>query len=181
MTFSENPHGLGFASPFSGEWDPPFAVYDETGTVINLHAGRQVRSCNRPPRRRSRRSPHFPPQPYRGALGLNLRAQTVKSPGLQTVTSEAGVARVALVADRLASGYRRRESCASTWQNSDPTFLEVMHRNFCFTSIDDPSAFHNRDIIGADKVMLESHYPHADSILPDTQSVFAAKLAQPAR
>jgi len=177
VTFSENPHGLGFASLYSGEWDPFFAACEETGTVINLHVGSSgaIRQPS-PETPIAAVTALFPLSGIEALYDWIFARIPVRFPGLRIVTSEAGVAWVPLVADRLASVYRRRESYAPTWQDSDPTFLEVMHRNFYFTSIDDPSAFHNLDIIGPDKVMLESDYPHADSTWPDTQTIFADEL-----
>ena len=177
VTFSENPHGLGFASLYSGHWDPFFQACQETETVINLHVGSSG-SIRQP-------SPETPIAAVTALFPLSgiealydwiFARVPVRFPDLRIVTSEAGVAWVPLVADRLASVYRRRESYAPDWLDSDPTFLEVMHRNFYFTSIDDPSAFHNLDVIGADKIMLESDYPHADSTWPDTQAVFRSEM-----
>jgi predicted TIM-barrel fold metal-dependent hydrolase len=177
VSFSENPHGLGFPSLYSGEWDPFFAACEETGTVINLHVGSSG-SIRQP-------SPETPIAAVTALFPLSgiealydwiFARIPVRFPGLRIVTSEAGVTWVPLVIDRLNSVYRRRRSYAPQWQDSDPTFLEVMHRNFYFTSIDDPSAFKNLDIIGAHKVMLESDYPHADSSWPDTQSLIRGEL-----
>ncbi|MFV0463095.1 MAG: amidohydrolase family protein [Nostocoides sp.] len=178
VTFSENPHGLGFASLYSEEWDPFFAACEETGTIINLHVGSSG-SVRQP-------SPETPVAAVTALFPLSgiealydwiFARIPVRFPGLRIVTSEAGVAWVPLVVDRLGTLYRRRVSYSPGWQDSDPTFLEVMHRNFYFTSIDDPSAFRNLDIIGTDKVMLESDYPHADGTWPDTQSLLRRELA----
>jgi hypothetical protein len=44
-------------------------------------------------------------------------------------------------------------------------------------SIDDPSAFGALDAIGAERILVESDYPHADSTWPDTQEVVARNVA----
>jgi len=54
---------------------------------------------------------------------------------------------------------------------------EVLRRNFWFCSIDDPHAFGALDAIGADRILVESDYPHADSTWPDTQQVVARNVA----
>ena len=177
VTFSENPHGLGLASLYSGEWDPFFAACEETGTVINLHVGSSgaVRQPS-PETPIAAVTALFPLSGIEAIYDWIFARIPVRFPGLRIVTSEAGATWVPLVIDRLSSVYRRRASYAPGWKDSDPTFLDVLHRNFYFTSIDDPSAFRNLDIIGEDKVMLESDYPHADSSWPDTQELFRSEL-----
>ena len=178
VTFSENPHGLGFASLYSGDWDKFFATCEDTGTVVNLHVG-----SSGTVRQPSPESPVaavtalFPLSGIEAVYDWIFSRIPIKFPKLRIVTSEAGVAWVPLVIDRLHSVYRRRTSYAPGWGDNDPSFVEVMHRNFFFTSIDDPSAFHNLDIIGADKIMLESDYPHCDSTWPNTQGLFKKELS----
>ena len=53
----------------------------------------------------------------------------------------------------------------------------MLRRNFWFCSIDDPSAFGALDAIGAERILIESDYPHADSTWPDTQEVVARNVA----
>ena len=48
---------------------------------------------------------------------------------------------------------------------------EVLHRNFWFCTIDDPSTIDTRHRIGIDHIMVEVDYPHGDSTWPDTQAV----------
>ncbi len=51
-----------------------------------------------------------------------------------------------------------------------------MHRNFWFTSVEDPSAFQLLSVIGEDHVMIEVDYPHVDSTWPDTQALIRGEL-----
>ena len=62
------------------------------------------------------------------------------------------------------------------WSATDPHPVELLHRNFWFTSIEDPSAFRMLDLIGEDRVMVETDYPHADSSWPDTQALIRQQL-----
>ena len=63
-----------------------------------------------------------------------------------------------------------------SWK-SDLLPSEVLRRNFWFCSIDDPTAFGTLDAIGAERILIESDYPHADSTWPDTQHVVARNVA----
>ena len=49
----------------------------------------------------------------------------------------------------------------------------MLHRNFWFSTIDDPSTLCTRDTIGVENITFESDYPHGDGTWPDTQQVFA--------
>jgi hypothetical protein len=64
----------------------------------------------------------------------------------------------------------------STWTGSDVSPREAFLRNFWFTAYYDPSALRLLDVIGVDKVMYESDYPHADSSWPDTQMSLAEQF-----
>jgi hypothetical protein len=60
---------------------------------------------------------------------------------------------------------------------TDLSPVDVIHRNFWFCTIDDPSTLGARDRIGIDHIMLEVDYPHADSTWPDSQRYFTERLA----
>jgi Amidohydrolase len=56
----------------------------------------------------------------------------------------------------------------------------VLHRNFWFCSLDDPSTLPALGRIGADRVMIETDYPHSDSTWPTTQALLRARFSDPA-
>ena len=55
--------------------------------------------------------------------------------------------------------------------------MELVRRNFVFTSIEDPVAFRMLDIIGEETVMVETDYPHFDSTWPHSQQMIRSELA----
>jgi predicted TIM-barrel fold metal-dependent hydrolase len=176
VTFPETPDRLGFASIHSGAWDPFFAVCEETGTVVSLHVGSSG-WVQRP-------SPESPVEvavalfPISGVSALVdwLYARIpLRFPQIKIVLSEAGVSWVPMLLERFEHTYRQLDA-AGTWSSSDPHPNEVVHRNFWFSSIEDPSAFRMLDLIGDDRVIIESDYPHADSTWPDTQHVLRSQL-----
>jgi predicted TIM-barrel fold metal-dependent hydrolase len=174
VSFSENPELLGFPHLYSEHWDPFFAACDDTGTVVNLHVGSSgaiVRPSSVSPSEVS-----FALFPLNGVLALVdwvFAKIPVRFPQLRIVLSEAGVSWVPMVLERLARSRRQMES-STTWSATDPDPVEVVRRNFWFTSIEEPSAFRLLDLIGSDRVMVEADYPHADSSWPDTQGVLRA-------
>jgi predicted TIM-barrel fold metal-dependent hydrolase len=94
----------------------------------------------------------------------------VRYPDVKIAMSEGGIGWVAMLHDRLEnlverSGYGRKFA-------SDMTPADVLHRNFWFCTIDDPSSLATLDTIGVDRVMFETDYPHGDGTWPDSQTVF---------
>ncbi len=177
VSFSESPAALGYPSIHTGYWDPFLAACEETGTVVNLHVGS---SGNIP--RPSPDSPGacmvalFPVNGIEAIVDWIFSRIPLRFPDLKIALSEAGVSWVPMVIERLRRAYRQRE-VSGDWGESDPDPVEVLHRNFWFTSIEDPSAFRNLDVIGVDRVMLEVDYPHTDSTWPDSQALFKSEMA----
>jgi predicted TIM-barrel fold metal-dependent hydrolase len=176
VTFPESPDRLGFRSIYSKDWDPFFHACEETETVINLHVGSSGLVA-----RPSADSPVdvavalFPVNGVMALVDWLYARIPINFPGIKVALSEAGVSWVPMMNERLARAYRHVESSA-VWSTSDPHPNDLIRRNFWFTSIEDPSAFHSLDLIGEDRVILESDYPHQDSTWPDTQALIASDL-----
>jgi predicted TIM-barrel fold metal-dependent hydrolase len=177
VSFSENPEALGLHNLYSGYWDPFFRACEETETVINLHVGSSG-TVMRP----SSDSPNevtvalFPLNGMIALVDWIYARVPLKFPGIKIALSEAGASWVPMIQERLHRAYRQREA-SSTWQPSDPDPMDLVRRNFWFTSIEDPSAFEQLDLIGKDRVMVECDYPHRDSSWPDTQALLQRDLA----
>jgi predicted TIM-barrel fold metal-dependent hydrolase len=176
VSFSENPCELGFPTLHSGYWDPFFAACSDTDTVINLHVGSSG-SISRP-------EPDSPPMVLVALLPVNgimavvdwiYGKVPVRFPTIKIALSEAGVSWVPAVTEWLSRSFSKRDQ-SLTWGTADPHPVELLRRNFWFTSIEDPSAFRMLDVIGDDRVMVEVDYPHADSSWPDSQAVFRAQF-----
>jgi len=176
VSFSENPSIVGFSSIHSEAWDPFFAACEETGTAINLHVGSSGLTHQPDPA-----SPSevllalFPVNGLTAAVDWLYARVPLRFPRIKIVLSEGGVSWVPMVIERLRRTYRQIEA-SQVWQTSDPDPVEVLRRNFFFTSIEDPSAFHNLDVIGVDNVMVECDYPHGDSTWPDSQTFLKRDL-----
>jgi predicted TIM-barrel fold metal-dependent hydrolase len=172
VTLPEQPHRIGMEPIFSPWWDPIMAACAETGTVVCLHVG-------------STGVVDMPPGAPMVALGATLFGQLslaacaewlwsgypVKYPDLKIAMSEGGIGWVAMLHDRLEnivdrSGYGRY------FQSKELRPAEVLHRNFWFCTIDDPSTISTRHTVGVDHIMFETDYPHGDGTWPDSQAVF---------
>lgn len=177
VSFSENPSALGFTSIYSRDWDPFWAACEETQTVLNLHCGSSgiIRKPS-PETPIPVSSALFPISGIEAVCDWIFAKIPVLFPDIKIVTSEAGAAWVPMVHDRLHHLQKRRESFGTWWTQGDPPLHELLRRNFWYTSIEDPSAFRNLDVIGADRVMLETDYPHSDSTWPNTQVLIRKEL-----
>ncbi|MGZ4734542.1 MAG: amidohydrolase family protein [Acidimicrobiia bacterium] len=171
VTLPEQPHRIGMEPIFSDWWEPILEACAETRTVVCLHVG-------------SSGVVDFPagapvkelPATLFGQLALTSCAEwlwskcCVRHPELQIAMSEGGIGWVAMLHDRLEnlvdrSGYGRKFAPGLT-----PA--EVLHRNFWFCTIDDPSTLSTLPTVGVDHVMFETDYPHGDGTWPDSQQVF---------
>ena len=94
----------------------------------------------------------------------------VKYPTSKIIMSEGGIGWVAMLHDRLEN-IVDRSGYGALPRRLRPA--EVLHRNFWFCTIDDPSTLVTRDTVGVDHITFESDYPHGDGTWPDTQAVFA--------
>lgn len=177
VSFVENPEVLGLPSIYSTEWDPFFKACEETETVINLHVGSS--GVVHSPSKDSTPEVITALFPMHGVFSIVdwiFARIPVKFPNLKIVMSEAGVSWVPMVIERLERTVRATLATTKAWLPGDPSPIEVLHRNFWYTSLEDPSAFRLLDIIGADKVMIETDYPHRDSTFPGSQAMIRDQL-----
>src|SRR6266511_5095375 len=77
----------------------------------------------------------------------------VKHPDLNVAMSEGGIGWVAMLHDRLENIVDR--SGYSDYLPGDVRPADVLHRNFWFCTIDDPSTICTLDTVGVEHVMFE--------------------------
>jgi len=105
----------------------------------------------------------------------------LRYPTLKIVMSESGIGFLPMLYDRLeyTTTYFYKDNDGglnTTWAGSEITPLEVLRRNFWFTCYWDPHAFKQLTTIGADRVMFEVDFPHADSTWPDSQDAIGLQI-----
>jgi predicted TIM-barrel fold metal-dependent hydrolase len=179
VSFSENPAPLGFSSLYGETWDPFFAACAETGTVVNLHVGSSgVISQPSPESPQEVNVCLFPVAGLAAMFDWIYARIPVRFPELKIVLSEAGVSWVPMAIERLRRAYRQCSAPIASWSPNDIDPVELVHRNFYFTSIEDPAGFRLLDLIGDDHVMVETDYPHYDSTWPFSQAMIESELAE---
>ena len=184
IAFSENVHALGFPSIHSGEWDSFFAAANETKMPLCTHIGSSSVSPNT--------SPDAPFGVQSVNIGLNLAHSTTdwlfsgklqKFPDLKIVLAEGGIGWIPYLLERaehVAAEYRYLR--ANNWTvdpatmrmsatATDPAVFPESPRQLfrdhiygCF--IEDEFGAANLDYIGVENVMIETDYPHTDSLWP---------------
>jgi predicted TIM-barrel fold metal-dependent hydrolase len=175
VTFSENPEALGYPSLYTSHWHPFFAACEETGTVVNLHIGSSSKT-NVP----SAESPEdailalFPVNALMACVDWIFSQVPSLFPELKIVLSESGISWVPMVMERLRRVARMPSQGRQISRREDP--VEVLRRNFYFTSIEDPSGIEKRHAIGLDRIMIEVDYPHPDTSWPATQATLRREL-----
>jgi predicted TIM-barrel fold metal-dependent hydrolase len=178
VSFSENPEALGFPNIYDRAWDPFFRACEETGTVINLHVGSSgtihlPSSCSH----EAVGTALFPVSGLEALIDWTYALIPVHFPGLRVALSEAGISWVPMAKERLRRAHRQAVGIGKGWPADAPTPVEVAERNFYFTSIEDPAGFQLIDLIGRNKVMVETDYPHFDSTWPHCQEMIRSELA----
>lgn len=177
VSFSENPERLGFPNIYDVYWDPFFRACEETGTVVNLHVGSSGKS--QVPTSSSAEEVTvalFPVSGLEALIDWVYSGVCLRFPQLKVALSEAGVSWVPMALERLARAYRQKDGVGKGWPAHEISPMEVVNRNFFFTSIEDPSAFRLLDLIGEENVMVETDYPHYDSTWPDCQAMIRSEM-----
>jgi predicted TIM-barrel fold metal-dependent hydrolase len=175
VSFSENPEPLGFPNIYDRSWDPFFAACQDTGTVVNLHVGSSSvvqRPCSSSSVDVA--AALFPLSGLQAMVDWIYAEVPTRFPGLTIALSEAGCSWVPMAIERLNRA--QRNDLSGAWPGGALSPTEIVRRNFVFTSIEDPSAFQQLDLIGEDNVMVETDYPHVDGTWPASQSMIRGQL-----
>ena len=174
VSFSENPEKLGLPSLHGKHWDPFLRACEETGTVINLHVGSSSETIVP--------SKDSPPAVLGALFPLNGMVTTtdwlfarvpLRFPKIKIALSEGGIGWVPMLIDRIE--YMGRYLDYSD-DFGDFSPIDLMRRNFWFTTFSDPSTLPLRHVVGMDRIMIETDYPHSDSSWPDTQELLAEQF-----
>jgi predicted TIM-barrel fold metal-dependent hydrolase len=174
VSFSENPWKLGLPSMHQRHWDPFLGACEETETVINLHVGSSSETFVPGPDSVSVLGILFPINGFAACADWLYAGVPVRFPKIKIALSEGGIGWVPMMLDRLE--YTSRHGVSSHLPFGDMTPVELLHRNFWFTTFSDPRTLALRDEIGIDRIMIETDYPHSDSSWPDTQELLAKQL-----
>jgi predicted TIM-barrel fold metal-dependent hydrolase len=178
VSFPDAPHHLGLPGVSSSYSDPFWAACQETGTVIALHVGASGKLEPEPSPGNSElvSASLFSVSSMGAAMDWTYSGVLTRFPRLRIALSEGGIGWVNMLLDRLDYiSSRAGQLFADDWTDSR-TPAEVLLDSFWFCTLDDPSALADRHRIGIDHIMVETDYPHGDSLWPHRQDTFHSRF-----
>jgi predicted TIM-barrel fold metal-dependent hydrolase len=167
ITFTENPHSLGFPSFHSDHWDPLWQALVDTDTVLSIHLGSSGSITVTAPDAPMDVMITLQPMNICAAAADLLWSRVFKEyPTLKVALSEGGTGWIPYFLDRLDRTYDMHH----LWTGQDfdgrmPSDIFRDHFLTCF--IADPIGLAMRDEIGVDNICWEQDYPHSDSSWPN--------------
>ncbi len=177
VTFSENPHKLGWPSIYSDYWDPFWRACSDEGVVVCMHIGSSselvVTSPDAPIDTLITLTPM---NIVKAAADLIWSPVLRKFPHIKFALSEGGIGWIPYFLERIDFNYQRHH----VWTGQDfgdrlPSEVFNDHVITCF--IDDAFGVASRKFLNLDNVCWECDYPHSDSLWPFAPEAAAKYLA----
>ncbi len=156
------------------DFDPLWARAQEAGIPISFHVG----CFSHLPSWLKEASGRDPIAIYAGTaslihdtlIELMCRGVCQRFPSLHFVVAEFNAGWIAHWLERVDQGWQREYAKAPSGPAVEPV-TEIWRRQFFATIEDDQPALRTRDLIGEDRLMWGSDYPHTDSTWPCSQEV----------
>lgn len=170
-------------------WDPLWQAADETGIALGFHLGGGLRSV----------VTSGPKANTIGNMGVRVACGTVqldeslaavvfsgaleRYPNLKVVLAETGIGWLPYFVERMDDSYNRFLDAEEYWRTHGGLALrmkpsEYFKRQVWATFQIDPVGLRLLDVIGDDRVMWASDYPHADSTWPKSQESIQEQFRQ---
>ncbi len=162
------------------EYDPLWARAQEAGLPVSFHVG----CFSHIPSWLKETSGRDPIAVYAGTatlihdtlIDLMCRGVCSRFPELQFVVAEFNAGWIAHWLERVDQGWQREYGKDPTSSKAEPV-EEIWKRQFYATIEDDQPALRTRDMIGEDRLMWGSDYPHTDSTWPCSADVLDEMFA----
>ncbi|MGE0877375.1 MAG: amidohydrolase family protein [Acidimicrobiia bacterium] len=171
ISFSENPHPLGWPSVHSGYWDPLWAACQETETTVCMHIGSSSKMPGTTPDAPFIVSSTLTFANAMGSLIDFVFSGTLERfPTMKIAYSEGQVGWMPYVLERMDKLWHERvDNSFGSGLKERPTSYIAGRVYGCI--FDDETGLANRDRIGMDLITFECDFPHADSTFPHTKKV----------
>jgi predicted TIM-barrel fold metal-dependent hydrolase len=172
VAFSELPTYLGLPSIHSRAWDPFFDACQETDTVIHIHIGSGSKLATT--------SDDAPGGVVNTLTFLNsvmsltdwlLSGLFIRYPKLTVSFAECQIGWLPYLLQRIDQGWETSRSWNEVYGVIPEPPSTYFHSNVYACFFDDVHGLRSLDVIGDDRVVFETDYPHTDSTWPNTQSI----------
>ncbi len=167
VTFTENPHSLGYPSFHEEHWDPLWKALVDCDVVLSIHLGSSGKLALTSPDAPVDVMITLQPMNICQAAADLLWSRIPKHyPTLKIALSEGGTGWIPYFLDRLDRTYDMHH----LWTGQDFGGLlpsDIFRRHFLTCFIADPVGIGLREAIGLDNIAWECDYPHSDSSWPE--------------
>ncbi len=110
-------------------------------------------------------------------LGMLIFGEVfVRHPDLRLVIAEGGIGWMAYYLERIDSVYEKQRYWTQTKLRERPS--SYFHKHVAVTFEEDLAGMRTYDLIGADKIMWASDYPHSDTTYPHSREAIARHFGQ---
>ena len=177
LTFTENPHTLGYPSFHDPYWDPLWRALCDENVVLSIHLGSSGQLAVTAPDAPIDVMITLQPMNICQAAADLLWSRVIKHfPDIRIALSEGGTGWIPYFLDRLDRTYEMHH----LWTGQDfgdqlPS--DVFREHFLTCFIADPIGIKLRDHIGIDNIAWECDYPHSDSSWPTAPEELARVAA----
>jgi len=165
-------------------WEPFWAAAAESGVPIGMHlvvSAPQAHPGVSPLAASMTNGVQVPLQLLDPLVGLIFSGVLERHPDLRLVLAESGIAWLPYVLQRMDNEYRKYVEVRDVWAQRGWKLLEgrpseYFHRQVWATFQDDAVGLAQLSVIGEDRVMWASDYPHPDSTWPNSRQIIAAQM-----
>jgi predicted TIM-barrel fold metal-dependent hydrolase len=169
IAFSENPSKLGFASLYSGDWDPLWAVCEESATTVSMHIGSSSSMPATSPDAPLATTMSLSSQNAQGSLCDWVFSGTLARFGdLKIAFAESQVGWMPYLLERMDLVWHEGVGLAAPLDRAPS---ELVRGRVFGCVFDDQHGLRSRDAVGLDAILFETDYPHTDGTWPESRSV----------
>ena len=181
VSFPNDPRLLGLPPIGSDAWTPVFDAATDAGLAVFVHLGSSGHAWD------GSDVEGDPLGAFLTMVNFDVMATTTRlalsgvlyrHPDLRFVMLEGGAGWLPYLRERMDFFWERRSGVTVPGAPADLAPSELVDRSVWTSLIDDPSAIRERVVIGVDRMLWQSDFPHSDSYWPNSRPRLAALLAE---
>jgi predicted TIM-barrel fold metal-dependent hydrolase len=172
-----NPSEHGLPSILTDHWDPFLHACVETDTVVGIHTPQASFWPIAPEAPYGLKSSLFQSNAIEIVAEWTWAGIALRFPELRLTLAESGGTWLPHLLERLQFARTYSPLHAKDWPAPDLTPAELVRRTFVFSTLEVDTARELGEAYGFDRWMLESDYPHPESVWPHSQEHYREALA----